>query len=240
MNCIAIDDEPLALNVIKDFASKISFLDLIAVFTNAIDAMQILQNKNIDLVFLDIQMPHITGVDFIKTLQNPPMVVFTTAYSAYALDGFELNAVDYLVKPFSFDRFLKSVQKAYDRYIPKQTKQPSPQQNPQSEKPAEYLMIKVEYSTVRLDLDKILYIEGLKDYVKIYAGGRPILTKTTMKNFEEKLPSDRFIRVHKSYIVSIPKIELIENNRIKIGEKLIPLGNQYRTDFYEFLDKMRL
>jgi DNA-binding LytR/AlgR family response regulator len=239
MNCIAIDDEPLALNVVKDFAGKIPFLDLIAVCTSAIDAIPVFRNKNIDLVFLDIQMPHITGLEFIKTLQNPPMVIFTTAYSAYALDGFELNAVDYIVKPFSFERFLKAVQKAYDLYNMNLNRQSSCK-NIQTEKDQEYMMIKVEYSTVRLEIDKILYIEGLKDYLKIYTCARPILTKSTMKNIEEKLPSTRFIRVHKSYIVSIPKIDLIENNRIKIGEKFIPIGNQYRTGFYRFLEKTRL
>lgn len=239
MNCIAIDDEPLALNVIKDFASKIPFLNLIAVFTNPIDAIQTLKDKKIDLVFLDIQMPHITGLDFIKTLQNPPMVIFTTAYSSYALDGFELNAVDYIVKPFSFERFLKSVQKAYDLYNLNRSKQWQNKSN-QAEKPPAFIMVKVEYSTVRIDVGNILYIEGLKDYVKIYTGPKFILTKSTLKNLEEKLPSNHFFRVHKSFIVSIPKIDLIENNRIRIGDRYIPVGNQYRTDFYRYLEKIRL
>ena len=239
MNCIAIDDEPLALNVIKDFTSKIPFLNLVAVFTNPIDVIQILRDKKIDLVFLDIQMPHITGLDFVKTIQNPPLVIFTTAYSAYALDGFELNAVDYIVKPFSFERFLKSVQKAYDLYNLTKTRQWH-DVKPQTERQPGYIMVKVEYSTVRIDVDKILYIEGLKDYVKIYTGSKFILTKITLKNLEEKLSSNGFLRVHKSYIVSIPRIDLIENNRIKIGDRYIPIGNQYRTDFYLYLEKIRL
>jgi DNA-binding LytR/AlgR family response regulator len=239
MNCIAIDDEPLALDVIKDFAGKIPFLDLVAVFTNPINAIQIIRDKKIELVFLDIQMPHITGLDFIKTLQSPPLVIFTTAYSEYALDGFEVNAVDYLVKPFSFERFLKSVQKAYDLYNLNKTRQWQ-NKGTWSEGQPEYILVKVEYSTVRIDLDKILYIEGLKDYVKIYTGPKFILTKTTLKNLEERLPSNYFLRVHKSYIVSVPKIDLIENNRIKLGDKYIPVGNQYRPGFYSYLEKFRL
>lgn len=238
MNCLAVDDEPLALNIVKDFCSKISFIKLVGTCTNAIQAVELIRENDINLLFLDIQMPHITGLEFIKTLETPPMVIFTTAYPEYALNGFDLNAVDYLVKPFSFERFIKAVQKAYDRFT---IRKPVDQHVKEIEQPLQnYVMIKVEYSTVKVDLDKILYIEGLKDYVKIYAGGRPLLTKITMKSLEEKLPSTNFMRVHKSFIISLSKIDLIENNRIKINDKYIPVGNQYRTDFFKLIDKTRL
>jgi two-component system, LytTR family, response regulator len=240
MNCLAIDDEPLALNIVKEFSSKIEFINLVAICTNPIEAIRIINQQEIDLIFLDIQMPNITGLEFIRSLKNPPLVIFTTAYPNYALDGFELNATDYLVKPFSFERFLRSVNKAYEIVIFKKNKVPKAGHSDEKSSPEKYLMIKVEYSTVRVDLEQILYIEGLKDYIKIYTGKKPLLTKSTMKNIEEKLPSDQFIRVHKSFIVALTKIESIENNRIIIGEKYIPIGNQYKSGFYSILDSKRL
>jgi DNA-binding LytR/AlgR family response regulator len=240
MNCLAIDDEPLALNIIKEFSSRIEFIRLIAACTNPMEAIRFINQNDIDLIFLDIQMPNISGIEFIRSLKNPPLVVFTTAYPNFALDGFELNATDYLVKPFSFERFFRSVNKAYEIISLRQNKNPEiavKTENPGDEK---YLLIKVEYRTVKVELQQILYIEGLKDYVKIYTGKKPLLTKCTMKHFEEKLPSDWFVRVHKSFIVAFPKIESIENNRILIGEKLIPIGNQYKPAFYSLLDSKRL
>lgn len=236
MNCIVVDDEPLAINIIKDFVSKIHFLDLIGAYTNAIQALEILCEKKIDLIFIDIHMPHITGMDFVKTLDKPPMIIFTTAYPEYALGGFELNAVDYLVKPVSFERFLKAVQKAYDRFNLINSKMIKNE----SLTNQDFVMIKVEYSTVRIDLNNIYYVEGLKDYVKIYTGNKMLMTKIKMKNLEEKLPGNNFIRVHKSFIISLSKIEIIENNRIKIKDRLIPIGNQYRSAFYNLIDKSRL
>lgn len=242
MNCIAIDDEPLALNVIKDFCSKVSFLDLVTTCTSAVEAVKVLNRHEIGLIFLDIQMPHLSGIEFIKTLSNPPMVIFTTAYSEHALMGFELNAVDYLVKPIPFDRFFKAVSKAYELYnlrqkhsIPVQGSIDAPQQTH-----PEYIMIKVEYSTVKVNLTDIFYIEGLKDYVKIVTPQKNYLTKSTMKNMEEKLPGEFFVRVHKSYIVSIDRINKIENNRIVINEKYIPVGDQFKESFYKTIDKKRL
>ena len=241
MNCIAIDDEPLALNVIRDFCGKVGFIHLVAACSSAIDAVKVITEKEIDLIFLDIQMPHITGLEFVKTIDNPPLIIFTTAYTEHAIEGFELNAVDYLVKPFSFERFLKAVNKAYELINLKKNKNKAFISNNSSiDQQKNYLMIKVEYKTVRLNLDDILYIEGLKDYIKIYAGVKPILTKSTMKNIMEKLPADRFIRVHKSYIVAHSKINTVENNRILFGEKRIPVGNQYKAAFYKFLESNKL
>jgi DNA-binding LytR/AlgR family response regulator len=235
LNCIAIDDEPFALDLISAFCSKIRYINLLGTFLNPFEAVQTLNNDQIDLMFLDIQMPHISGFEFLKSLYNPPMVIFTTAFKEYAYEGFEYNAVDYLVKPFAFDRFSRSVSKAFQLLRLK-----VPSDNTGEEIPPVlpgFLMVKVEYSTIRVDLLDILYIEGLKDYVKIHTEGKLILTKTTMKNIMEKLPSDRFFRVHKSYIVSIDKIDMIENSRIIIGNQRIPIGESFRTNFFGMVNR---
>jgi len=235
MNCIAIDDEPLALDVISEFCSKISYLNLLGTYTNPFEAVQLLNSGKVDLLFLDIQMPQITGLEFLKSLYKPPMVIFTTAYVEYASQGFEYDAIDYLIKPFAFDRFTRSVNKAYQ--LMKLKKPENSQKKEKSEISYGFLMVKVEYSTIRVNLDDILYIEGLKDYVKIYSGKKPLITKTTMKNIVEKLPSDRFIRVHKSYIVSIDKIDMIENSRIVIASQRLPIGESFRTAFFNMINR---
>jgi two-component system LytT family response regulator len=235
MNCIAIDDEPLALDVIGEFCKGINFLNLKGTFTNPFDAVEILNSQNIDLVFLDIHMPQITGIDFLRTLCHQPMVIFTTAYKEYAPLGFEIDAVDYLVKPFALDRFVKSVNKA-DMFLKLNILQNNICKNSVGVS-SDFLMIKIEYNTKRVDLDDILFIEGMKDYVKIYTGTKPLLTKTTLKNIYDKLPTDRFLRVHKSYIVSLSKIDTIENNRIRIGEHRIPVGELFKTSFYSIVNR---
>lgn len=240
MNCIAIDDEPLALNIIEDFTGKIDFVNLTARCTSAIEAVNILQNNDIDLIFLDIQMPHITGLEFVKTLENPPMIIFTTAYSDYALNGFELNAIDYLIKPVSFERFFKAVYKAYDLYNLKKKNLENYVATAPNTMQAGYLLVKVEYSTVKIDVENILYIEGVKDYVKIRIHEKSYITKSTMKNIEEHLSKKLFVRVHKSFIVAISKIKVIENNRIIIDEKRIPIGSQYKQNFMDILNEFRI
>lgn len=235
LNCIAIDDEPLALDIVREFCSKIQYLNLLGTFSNPFEAVATLNNEQVDLIFLDIQMPQISGLEFLKSLYNPPMVIFTTAFREYAFEGFEYNAVDYLVKPFAFDRFSRSVSKAFQMMRLK-----IPAENSGDETPVilpGFLMVRVEYSTIRVNLEDILYIEGLKDYVKIYTDGRLILTKTTMKNIMEKLPNDRFFRVHKSYIISIDKIDMIENSRIVIGNQRIPVGESFRTAFFGIINR---
>jgi DNA-binding LytR/AlgR family response regulator len=235
MNCIAIDDEPLALDIISEFSSRTGYLNLIGTFTNPLEAASVLNSIDIDLLFLDIHMPQVNGLDFLRSLYSPPMVIFTTAYKEHAFQGFEYDAVDYLVKPFSSDRFIKAVNKANQTMLLKRSAV-SHHEERQQELPG-YIMVKSEYSTVRMDLDDILYVEGLKDYVKIYSGGKPVLTKTTMKNIADKLPCDRFQRVHKSFIVSVGKIDLIENNRIVIGKERIPIGESYRLPFYRVINR---
>lgn len=235
MNCIAIDDEPLALDIITEFCSGLSYINLIGTFTNASDAAKIMNSIDIDLVFLDIHMPKINGIDFLRSLYSPPLVIFTTAYKEHAFLGFEYDAVDYLVKPFGSDRFTKAVNKAYKLMILKKHTDIVPKERHSGT--GGFIMVKVEYSTVRIDIDDIMYIEGLKDYVKIYTTTKIVLTKTTMKNIADKLPSDRFLRVHKSFVVALEKIEMIENYRIVIGKVRIPVGDSYKSGFTEVINR---
>ncbi len=235
MKCIAIDDEPLALDIISEFCSKISYLDLQDTYTNPFDAIELLNNNEIDLIFLDIHMPHINGLEFLKLLYKPPLIIFTTAYKEHAFQGFEYDAVDYLIKPFSYDRFIKSVNKAHQLMKLKIPSESFEEVRPENSNG--FLMVKVEYSTIKINLDDILYIEGVKDYVKITTVEKTFLTKTTMKNAEEKLPGDHFFRVHKSYIVSVDKIEMIENSRIVIRKQRIPIGESYKIPFLKMVSK---
>jgi DNA-binding LytR/AlgR family response regulator len=180
-------------------------------------------------------MPQVNSLDFLKTLYSPPLVIFTTAYKEHAFQGFEYDAVDYLIKPFAADRFIKAVNKAQQLLT---LKTPGGRSHvEQNTGSSGFIMVKVEYSTIRMNIDDILYIEGLKDYVKIYAGGKPVLTKTTMKNMAEKLPAERFLRVHKSFIVSVSKIDVIENNRIVIGKERIPVGESYKIPFFNIINR---
>jgi DNA-binding LytR/AlgR family response regulator len=247
MNCLAIDDEPLALNIIEEFCSKIDFLTLVKKCNSAFEAIEVVNKKSIDLIFLDIHMPDISGLDFFKSIPNPPLVIFTTAYSEFALEGFELNAVDYLVKPIPFSRFFMAVNRAFElfnlRRAENEGTEPvstSKQNKLEANANEKFLLIKVEYSTVRVDYSSILYIEGLKDYIKIYTTEKMLLTKSTMKNIQSKLPALMFFRVHKSFIVSFDYIRKIENNRIVINDKYIPIGEQYKEEFYKYVNKNRL
>lgn len=232
-----MDDEPLALRIITDFVQKIPYLELAGTASSAIEAGELLKREPVDLMFLDINMPHLSGVDFVRMSDKLPLVVFTTAYPDYALTGYELDVVDYLLKPFSFDRFYKAVTKAHDLYELNSARGP---EQPAFPPQPEYLMVRVEYTTVRIDIDDILFIEGLKDYVKIATPNKNYVTKSSMKNVEEKLPADRFLRVHKSFIVNLDKVQAFENNHLIIGEHKIPLGSNNREEFLRFLEKNRL
>ena len=234
---MAVDDEPLALRIIEGFCEKVGYIELTATASSAIEAAEILQQAPVDLMFLDINMPHLTGVDFVRMTDNLPMVIFTTAYPDYALTGYELNVVDYLLKPFSFDRFFKAVTKAYELYCLKKNGT-TPAETPSGT--PDYIMVRVEYSTVRINIADIEFVEGLKDYVKIARPDRNYVTKSSMKNVEEKLPQDRFFRIHKSFIVNLDRVNAFENNHVIIGANRIPLGNHNREAFLEFLEKNRL
>ncbi len=235
INCIAIDNDPAALRLVKEYCSKIQFLNLTGVFSNPFEAVHAINNNQPDLIFLDVLMPQITGPEFIKTLYNPPLVIFSSASREYAIEGFECDAVDYLVKPVTFERFSRAVNKAFR--LMKLKSPAEPMAGEALPATGRFLLVKVEYTTMRVDLSEIMFIEGLKDYVKIHAEGRLILTKTTMKNIMDKLPSESFFRVHKSYIISLDKIDMIENSRIVIGSQRIPIGESYRPGFFELLNR---
>jgi len=235
MNCLIVDDEPLAQEIIEDYIAKVPFLTLVGKCPSAFAAMEALQKYEVDLVFLDILMPQVSGIDLIKSLEYRPMFIFTTAFSEHAMEGYELNTIDYLLKPIPFNRFLKAVNKAFDLYNLRKKEiliGKNVEQNTISQEPKKFLLVKVDYQTIRVDLDSITYIEGLKDYIKIYTDtSKPIITLNTLKNLTEKLPSLSFARIHKSYIISLSKIQSISRGRIKIGEKVIPLGENYKDAF---------
>lgn len=227
INCIAIDDEPLALAKIVAFASKVAELNLLKTFDNAIDAISYLKENAIDLIFLDIQMEEFTGIQFLETVRQRPLVIITSAYGEYALKGFELNVADYLLKPYSFERFLQSVNKILDLLKPRENFK------------SDFLFVKTEYRLERINFDQILYIEGKGDYLLIVTNTQKTMTLQNFKYFEEMLPAERFQRVHKSFMVANDKIESIERNLIKIKNQLIPVGSTYKEAFFKSLhDKL--
>ena len=227
MKCLALDDEPLALEIIADFAAKAPVPMQLTAFENAALALKSLQEQPVDLIFLDIKMPDITGIQFLKSLQHPPMVIFTTAYEEYALDGFELNVVDYLLKPIPFERFMKAVTRAQEQFC---ATQPRPAET-------DYIFVKTEYKIIKIDLEDILYIEALKDYIKIYTAHQPVLTLKSLKSFESRLPKDKFMRVHRSYLVAMNKINSVERNTVMIANQSIPISEGYRDRFYDVITR---
>ncbi|MFN8208587.1 MAG: LytTR family DNA-binding domain-containing protein [Bacteroidales bacterium] len=240
ITCIAVDDEPLALNVIREFCPRVGFVNLVGTCSNASEALDLIKEFHPDLMLLDIHMPSISGLELVKSLTHPPMVIFTTAHPQYALTGFDLDAIDYLVKPIPFDRFLKAMNKAHDwqKNHNADIVETAPEKT--NGVLSESILIKVDYATVQVKIDDILYIEGVKDYIKIVTPHKRYLTKSTMKNISEKLPASRFFRVHKSFIVSLERIDKVENNRISIGEARISIGDQYKKMFNQFLEQNRL
>lgn len=236
INCIAIDDEPIALDIIAHHANKIPFLDLKAKVNNAFDALELLHKEKFDLIFLDIQMPELTGFELLRTLQNKPLVIFTTAYPNFALESYELDAVDYLVKPIPFERFLKAVNKVKQR-ISQPVEIVENNNNPYN---ADFIFVKTEYKTVKIFLNDILYIESEKDYVAFQLKEEKVMSLLSMKAVEEFLPKENFIRVHRSFIVAFNKIEAIERNNITIHKKLIPIGDSYRDFFKLLIDGKKL
>lgn len=241
INTIIVDDEPLAQDVLETYIEKIPELNLVKKCSNALEANEALKSEDIDLMFLDIQMPQLTGTDFLKTLNNPPLVIFTTAYPNYAIEGFELNALDYLLKPISLERFMKAVNKAMDQ-IDLQHKDAgsggTEEENP------DFIFVKADKKLIKIKYDDILYIEGLKDYVIIRMDKSRVITLQTMKSLEEKLPSGMFRRIHRSYIVSIDKINAVIGNMVEVIEKNqpkhLPIGKNYRDELLAIINKNRL
>lgn len=226
INCIAIDDEPLALSKIEGFISKVPELKLIRTFDNAIEAIGWLKENNADLIFLDIQMEQLTGIQFLETVGSHSRVILTTAYDQYAIRGFELNVTDYLLKPFSFQRFLQAVNKVMEH-----TTRKSENQNSTAESDS-FIFIKTEYRLERVDIDSILYIEGMKDYLRIICTDKKIMTLQSFSKIEESLPEKKFCRVHKSFIVAIDKIKSVERGVIIIADQRIPVSNTYKESFF--------
>lgn len=233
IKCIAIDDEPLAVNKIAGYIQKTPFLELVAQCRSPFEAMGILEKNDIQLLFIDINMPEMSGMEFVKSLTVKPYIVFTTAYSEYAVEGFEVNATDYLLKPVSYSSFLRAANKVKDM-IGLSAKRESPVIVPA----AGHIFVKSEYKLVRIDFDDIKYIESMHEYISInLASSKPVMTLMSMKSIEEQLPSDRFLRVHRSFIVNLSKISVIERNRIVFdGKVYIPIGEQYKTSFQSYID----
>lgn len=233
INAIAIDDEPLALGLVAGYIEKTPGLDLAGRFDNPLDASEFVLTNQVDLILLDIQMPDLTGIEFARIMEKGPKLIFTTAYEKYALEGYKLDAVDYLMKPFSYEEFLSAVNKARKLISLEQQAASGIDANSQ------FLFLKSDYKIRRINFNDIMYIEGLKDYVKVFVvnNPRPILSLSTLKALELKLPRDKFMRVHRSFIVNLEMIEVIERSRIVFGKEYIPVGDQYKEKFQDFLDK---
>ncbi|WP_214072294.1 LytTR family DNA-binding domain-containing protein [Mucilaginibacter sp. dw_454] len=242
IRCIAVDDEAYATRIIADHIAKIPFLELVATCTSAIEALQLIQQGGIDLVFMDIQMPDLTGIQFLKLLGSKCKVILTTAYPEYALEGYEHDVVDYLLKPIAFDRFYKAANKALALLSPasEQTVAPAPVAPAPSTPPAataDYMFVKGESKNkfLKINHNDILYIEGLKNYISVFTNEQRIITYQTLRDLEKQLPQPPFYRVHKSYIVSIDKIRLVDGNQLYIGQQAIPIGETYRDDFFRLI-----
>jgi DNA-binding LytR/AlgR family response regulator len=233
IRALIIDDEPLAQNVIEQYARKLPTLVISGKCNDAICAHEWLQGNQADLIFLDINMPKLSGISFLKSLKDAPMVILTTAYSEYALEGFELDAIDYLIKPFSFERFCKAFFKAEQLLHLKQSAQKGAGM-PQEEK--EYIFIKSNKKTYKVNLSEICYIEGLGDYIQVHLSDQKIVTNMSMKKMLEILPDKGFYRIHKSFIISLAKLELLEGNTVIVNKKRLPVGNNYRQQFLDFMN----
>jgi len=233
IRCLAIDDEPLAVKKIAGYIQKVPFLELVAECRSASEAMRIMDQADIQLLFIDINMPDISGMEFVKSLTNKPYVVFTTAYSEYAVEGFQVDAIDYLLKPITFSNFLKAANKVKNLFDLSANNQKEGVKTT-----ANHLFVKSEYKLIRIELDDIKFIESQHEYIKIHlVNSTPVLTQLSLKSIEEQLPSDRFMRVHRSYIVNLAKISVIERNRIVFDGKIyIPVSDQFKSKFQSYIE----
>jgi DNA-binding LytR/AlgR family response regulator len=223
LNCLIVDDEPVARKGLEEYVREVEFLNLVGQCENALKATAMLSQHPVDLLFLDIQMPKLTGIDFLKTLKNPPLVIFTTAYSEYALEGYALDVVDYLMKPITFERFLKAAQKAFDLHCLKKS--------PGSDKVAEdHFFVKCDSKFEKIYFNEVTFIEGLQNYAVIHTLSRKLITYITMTSLEHQLPKEQFMKVHKSYIVSIPQVKAIEGNEILMGQARIPISRTLKDE----------
>lgn len=236
INCVIIDDEPLAAELLLSYAKRISYLNVKGTFNSAIAAMRELREHPVDLIFLDIQMPELSGLEFARILPPQTRIIFTTAFNQYAIDGYKVNAMDYLLKPISYDDFLQACNKALEYFTSQQI------HTTNKEKADRFIFVKSEYKLVRINLDDVLYIEGVKDYVKIYFdnGDKPVMSLMNMKRIEESLPSPEFMRTHRSYIVNMMKVKVIDRLRIVFDKVYIPISDSYKDEVMSFLDSHTL
>jgi len=234
IKCLVIDDEQPSKDIIEKYIAGVESLELAGSCNNAVEALSFLQSNTVDLLFLDIQMPHILGTNFIRTLKNPPKVIFITAYRKYAVEGFELDAVDFLMKPISFDRFLKAVNKVLELNLQKNVKEADKPDEPK-EAAQPFLYFRSDRKMVKVLFNDILYIEGLRDYIRIYTTTKTIVTKHQLASLQEMLPADAFLRIHRSYIVSVSKIDSYDADIIEIAKKELPIGRLFKHDVNKLL-----
>jgi DNA-binding LytR/AlgR family response regulator len=236
LKCLIVEDEPLARNLLVEYVKKISFLELVDASSSPLQALEVLRNNPIDLMFLDIQMPEITGITLLRTLQKKPLVILTTAYSEYALESYELDVVDYLLKPITFDRFLRSVDKASQRISSPAAVVEAASADPEKQ----FVFIKDGTKLVKINYDDILYVEGLKDYVTIVTKTQKVVSLQRLKSLETQLPADKFIRIHHSYIIALKAIDTIHKGEVQIGTAFIPISDSYRKAFKEFIERNQM
>jgi two-component system LytT family response regulator len=229
---LIVEDEPLARNLITEYVSKVPYLNLVKACSGALEAMEVLRTNNVDLLFLDVQMPELTGISFLRSLQKKPLVILTTAYSEYAIEGYELDITDYLLKPITFERFLKAVDKVNQRM----TAGPVANDKPAEVAAPNFIFVKDGTKLVKIRWDDILYVEGLKDYVTIHTRTQKVISLQRLKLLEEQLPADKFIRVHNSFIVALDAIDSVHKDKIQIGQASIPIGDTYKKEFREFIE----
>jgi DNA-binding LytR/AlgR family response regulator len=234
ISCLIVDDEPPALDVLKKYIESIPTLQLAACCTNAVDALAVIQKQPIDLIFLDIQMPQILGTDFVRTLPNPPKIIFTTAYRKYAVEGFDLNAVDYLLKPIPFERFLKAVNKVMNTSVQQNNHAEVAARN-EKEITDSFIHFRADRKILKIALEDILYVESLKDYIKVVTRSKTFLTKHSISSLEENLPANAFIRIHRSYIIAINKIDFFTHELVGIGKLELPISRMYRHEVEKVL-----
>ncbi|CAM1350637.1 LytR/AlgR family response regulator transcription factor [Tenacibaculum halocynthiae] len=220
IQCVIIDDEPSSQNILKHLIGDVDFLEIAGICNDAVDAMTFLKETKVDLLFLDINMPNLSGISFYKMLNNPPLVIFTTAYSEYAIEGFDVNAIDYLLKPFSFERFLKAVQKVKNKLVLEK----------------EFIIIKSDKKLYQLKVNDILFVEALGDYIKIYTKDKVLVSYKTLRNILSLLPENKYMQIHKSYIINQSKLDFVEGNQVTIGSKKIPIGQKFKINFLKRLN----
>lgn len=237
-NCVIVEDEPLARNLMIDYVSKVPSLHLVQACSSPLAVIDVLRNNSIDLLFLDVQMPELTGISLLKILQKKPLVILTTAYSEYALEGYELDVADYLLKPITFERFLRAVDKVTQRLEGKHT--PAAQEKIPQETTQPFVFVKDGTKLVKVRLEDILYVEGLKDYVTIHTKTQKIVSLQRLKALEDQLPSDKFIRIHNSFIVALNAIDVIHKGDVQIKDIMLPIGETYKKSFRDFIDRNRM